>query len=298
MRLAVKGPKIVEPTPFNSLNPVQRPNSPGPSVPKPRPVSNWTSGYGGGGTTPAARGSRFAPWGIAALGLALSLPARPLPCAAPHEVTEGVRWEFAAGFHDEESGPDGAWQWMKDVGQVRFCNDTDQPVPLPRPFRAASFAAVPQAATADGNNALLTWSDIGCIAPINSSSAATCTGAAATPAVLQNSAALDPIAATASTYAGTSGLAQTGTGFIFYINGHFFLMQMAALPAPGTVWNARFYAGTIIGTPGDYEQFAASIRPPAVPGLRAGGRTKSAGLRTARRSAAASRARTSPPVKP
>jgi hypothetical protein len=136
-------------------------------------------------------------------------------------------------------------------------------------LRAASFAGVPQAATADGNNALLTWSDIGCVAPINSSSAGTCTGAAATPALLQTSAALDPIAATASTYAGTAALTQTGTGFIFYLNGHFFLMQMAALPTAGTVWNARFYAGTVIGTPGNYSEFAASIRPPAVPGLRA-----------------------------
>ena len=135
-------------------------------------------------------------------------------------------------------------------------------------LRAASFAAVPQAATADGNNALLTWSDIACVAPVPSSSAGACTGAAATPAVLQNSAALDPIAAQASTYAGTSGLTQTGTGFIFYLNGHFFLMQMAALPAAATVWNARFYAGTITGTTGSYD-FLPSIRPPAVPGLRA-----------------------------
>ena len=134
-------------------------------------------------------------------------------------------------------------------------------------LRAASFGGVPQAATADGNNALLTWSDIGCVAPLPTSSAGVCTGAAATPALLQSSATLDPIAATASTYAGTSALAQTGTGFIFYLNGHFFLMQMTALPA-ATVWNARFYAGTIIGTAGSY-QFEDQIRPPAVPGLRA-----------------------------
>ena len=135
-------------------------------------------------------------------------------------------------------------------------------------LRQASFAAVPQAATIDGNNALLTWTDIDCVAPIPSSSALVCTGAAATPALLQNTATLDPIAATSSTAAGTATLPATGTGFIFYLNGHFFLMQMAALPAAGTVWNARFYAGVIRGVPGNY-QFIASIRPPAVPGLRA-----------------------------
>ena len=132
---------------------------------------------------------------------------------------------------------------------------------------AASFATGTRT-PADGNNALLTWSDIGCVAPIISSSAGTCGGATATPALLQSSAALDPIAATASTYEGTSGLAQTGTGFIFYLNGHFFLMQMTALPAAGTVWNARFYAGVVTGTTGSYA-FIPSIRPPAVPLLRA-----------------------------
>jgi hypothetical protein len=100
---------------------------------------------------------------------------------------------------------------------------------------------------------------------------------------LQNSAALDPIAVTSSFYTtrpddttttaidsiiGTSQLTQTGTGFIFYLNGHFFLMQMTALPTAGTVWNARFYAGVITGTTGSYA-FLPSIRPPAVPGLRA-----------------------------
>jgi hypothetical protein len=55
---------------------------------------------------------------------------------------------------------------------------------------------------------------------------------------------------------------------MFYLNGHFFLMQMAALPAAGTVWHARFYSGTVVGAPGSFS-FRSSIRPPAVPGLRA-----------------------------
>jgi hypothetical protein len=61
-----------------------------------------------------------------------------------------------------------------------------------------------------------------------------------------------------------------GNGFIFYLNGHFFLMRMTALPADGSVWHARFFAGYIRGTAaaGDYE-FGSAVRPPAVPGLRA-----------------------------
>jgi len=99
-----------------------------------------------------------------------------------------------------------------------------------------------------------------------------CGGAAQIPAVLQNTAALSPIAIrdTASSYAGTAdpGYTATGNGFIFYLNGHFFLMQAAALPPAGTVWHARFYAGTVRDSLGVYT-FNPAIRPSAVPGLRA-----------------------------
>jgi hypothetical protein len=47
-------------------------------------------------------------------------------------------------------------------------------------------------------------------------------------------------------------------------------MQMAALPANGTVWNARFYAGNVTGSAGSYA-FLPAVRPPAVPGLKAVG---------------------------
>ena len=124
-----------------------------------------------------------------------------------------------------------------------------------------------QATTRDANNALLTWSDIFCVAPA-AALTNNCGGAAQTPAVLQNHARLSPIALTSSTYAGTAGLASTGSGFVFYIDGLFFLMQMSALPATGTQWNLRTYAGAIVGTAGSYS-FQSAVRPPAVPGLRA-----------------------------
>ncbi len=138
--------------------------------------------------------------------------------------------------------------------------------------RQASFAGTNQAGTRDANNALLTWSDIFCVDPvpqyISTLAAPVCGGPTQVGALMQNTAGLDPIAVRATTYAGTATLTATGTGFIFYLNGHFFLMQMTALPAAGTVWNARFYAGAITGTAGSYA-FLPSIRPPAVPGLRA-----------------------------
>ncbi len=136
----------------------------------------------------------------------------------------------------------------------------------------ASFAGVTEALTRDAKNALLTWADIFCVAPMPVYTTQ-CGGAAQVPAVMQNTAALSPIAIrdTASSYAGTAaaGYTATGNGFIFYLNGHFFLMQMAALPTAGTVWNARFYAGVITGSAaaGDFA-FESAIRPPAVPGLR------------------------------
>jgi hypothetical protein len=80
---------------------------------------------------------------------------------------------------------------------------------------------------------------------------------------------LTPIAVAASTEAGTASLAATGNGFIFYLAGHFFLMQMAALPTPGTVWNARTYTGTVTGSAADGDfAYATDVRPAAVPGLR------------------------------
>jgi hypothetical protein len=86
-----------------------------------------------------------------------------------------------------------------------------------------------------------------------------------------NHARLSRIAETASTFAGTATLPSTGDGFILYLNGHAFLMQVGALPAAGTVWHARFYVGNIVGSPGSYTLSSLTLgtRPPAVPGLRA-----------------------------
>ncbi len=126
-----------------------------------------------------------------------------------------------------------------------------------------------QVQTADGNNALLTWSDIFCLDPVPAY-LSQCGGDAQSPALLQNHARLSVVSARSSTYAGTASLPATGSGFIFYINGHFFLMQAASLPPAGTVWNARFYAGTVTGTAAQANYaFRSARRPPAVPGLRA-----------------------------
>jgi hypothetical protein len=131
----------------------------------------------------------------------------------------------------------------------------------------SSFVNVPAANTRDASNAKLTWTDYACVDPFPVY-LAICGSAAATSAVFQNHARLSPVAFASSAYsAAAAALAVTGNGFILYLNGEFFVMQMAALPAAGTVWNMRSYAGMITGAPGSYA-FVGRTRPPAVPGLR------------------------------
>ena len=71
-----------------------------------------------------------------------------------------------------------------------------------------------------------------------------------------------------------ANFATTGQGFGFYINGQQFIFQMAALPAAGTKWTLRSYAGQVrvatgLGTtdPGGYS-FQQRIGSPAIPGLQ------------------------------
>ncbi|HUL01975.1 MAG TPA: T9SS type A sorting domain-containing protein [Gemmatimonadales bacterium] len=131
-------------------------------------------------------------------------------------------------------------------------------------LNGASFAAIPSGNTPDNNSAMLTWTDIFCTEP-----SATLMAECGASAAMQNTAQLSPVLFQAGTFANAAVLGaapSTGNGFIFYLNGHFFLMQMAALPS-STVWYARFYAGNITGAVGGYKFQAADVRPPAVPGL-------------------------------
>ncbi len=133
---------------------------------------------------------------------------------------------------------------------------------------SGSWAAVNAAHTQDKKNILLTLSDIYCVppAPRNVSpayGAAVC-GGGTDSAFFMNHADLSPIAARGGTYAGTATVAGTGTGFIFYLNGDFFLMQMTTLPK-NVVWYMRDYVGGITGVVGTYA-FVSGVRP-IVPGL-------------------------------
>ena len=108
----------------------------------------------------------------------------------------------------------------------------------------------------DTRPTVLTMTDIGCVEPIKSQFSPgqdqriPCGGGTA---ALEATATLgdlalykdNPARATSATTAPVSG-----TGFLFYIVGDLFAMQMAALPAEGTVWSMRTYSGAITGGKG------------------------------------------------
>jgi hypothetical protein len=153
----------------------------------------------------------------------------------------------------------------------------------------ASFAGVTAAATRDGDNALITAADWQCVEPYRTFANAGLTDfnhcTSATPAVLQNTAVISQVD---TTYAGAVAPATTrgpGTGkrpgFALYINGelfHFFPAN-GQLPASGTKWTLRTYAGYMgatavknangVSTDVNGYHLNAATRPPNVPGLTA-----------------------------
>ena len=119
----------------------------------------------------------------------------------------------------------------------------------------------------DGNLNILSWSDINCVDPANANVAQVFGAFCANAAPLKNVAHLGTTLTNTPAFGSAAGT--SGPGFIFYLAGKFWIMNMAALPTAGTVWNARYVAGNITGTAGTYGFAEASSRPAAVPGLRA-----------------------------
>ncbi|MFI5278909.1 MAG: hypothetical protein ACHQU1_00330 [Gemmatimonadales bacterium] len=139
----------------------------------------------------------------------------------------------------------------------------------------SSFTNTPAASTFDGNNNFLTFTDYACVDPIPALIGTCGSVPQATSAFLMNHALSNPMNFKSSTLGGVGGgqslvtQGTTGNGFIFYLNGHFFVMQMTSTLAAccqNTVWNARFYSGNIAGAPGSFS-FQPATRAAAVPGL-------------------------------
>lgn len=92
---------------------------------------------------------------------------------------------------------------------------------------------------------------------------------------LVNTATLTPVSvAGASPTASEAGFVTTGNGFGMYLNGHVFIFQMTALPAAGTKWTLRSYAGMVTATSGPETAtpsgytYSPAPRSPAISGLR------------------------------
>ena len=133
------------------------------------------------------------------------------------------------------------------------------------------------AGSSDTRPTVLTANDFTCIAPINNSdpnipldnptldpgNAYPCS----TTAALEQTATLGSVAFYKDAQGNAVGAPVAGTGFMLYVTGTVTMFRMAALPAAGTVWTLRTYAGMIGGgngigggSKGPYT-FAQEIRP-------------------------------------
>ncbi len=146
------------------------------------------------------------------------------------------------------------------------------------PRVSASFGILNTANTGgpdefDTENTVLTQSDINCVEPLKtelpgSNLRVACDSLHTGPAyALSQTAQLGQIAFAGGSTDNMKGAAPAAQpGFLFYIAGHQFLMQMPALPAAGTVWALRTYSGAInggngaSGNIGPYS-FSPAIRP-------------------------------------
>jgi hypothetical protein len=154
-------------------------------------------------------------------------------------------------------------------GVVDSVIDVSHNVTVPfQPYMGGGYGILNTSAgvAVDTRPTVLTVADIGCVEPfatgsvsVESSIRIACAGA---PVALSNTAELGSVAffRNLTAEAGTAPPA-ADPGFLFYIAGDVFLMSMPALPAAGTVWALRDYAGEVIGGPGGYTFTPAPVRP-------------------------------------
>ena len=167
------------------------------------------------------------------------------------------------------------------AGKIDSVIDIVHNEPVPFNARVANSwgvlnaAAVPAAGSYDAR-ADLTATDFGCVEPLKTLNPGGhgCTVVAA----LSNTAVPGPIAFYAGAKANSKSLTAAPTrpnnGFGLYMKGRFFMFELTggALPASGTVWTMRDYAGGIYGgnggggDEGAYAFHPAVVRPFTAPG--------------------------------
>jgi hypothetical protein len=145
-------------------------------------------------------------------------------------------------------------------GLVDSVIDITHDVAVPfSPRLGGTFGILNQSATTgagsfDGQPNVLTNSDLACVGPLNPTTGGLtgpslrtpCT--AATDYALSQTAQLGPVGFSVGLINADSTVTPAAQpGFLFYLAGHTFLMEMPTLPAQGTVWALRTYTGAING---------------------------------------------------
>lgn len=137
-------------------------------------------------------------------------------------------------------------------------------------FGILNTAATGQAGEFDARPTVLTMSDLSCVEPLRSvlsGPGLRIPCATATAYELSQTASLGSVSISAGAAANDAASPVAAQpGFIFYIAGHEFLMQMPALPADGTVWALRTYTGAVNGGNGAFGNigpysFSPAVRP-------------------------------------
>ncbi len=137
-------------------------------------------------------------------------------------------------------------------------------------------SAVPATTAYDGR-AVLTYTDIGCVAPFKGNSTVggsiACSG---TAAALSQTAIPGPVSicATGDIACNKTAAVMAGQGFVIYLKGEVFVIELAGgLPASGAAWTMRDYTGGVVGgkgVAGDFGPYVFHpdpVRPFTAPGL-------------------------------
>ncbi len=131
-------------------------------------------------------------------------------------------------------------------------------------------SAVPAAGTFDAR-AELSFTDVSCISTFKAQAALQAIIGCTAPAVsLSQTAVPGPIVICASSSfacnGATGAAAEPNNGFLLYIKGHVFMMELAggALPAAGTAWTMRDYTGAIAGGNGQAGNFGKYVYTPSI----------------------------------
>jgi len=183
---------------------------------------------------------------------------------------------FAYAMHPYWRAADVQITWG-DGGAVTSVRDVTHNVDVP--FSTTSRASWGFLNTDQNGNAMIDWDDFMYLETVRDLCGVNgfCAGSGLgtvdgdePAAVLENVARLVDIS-TQDTQ--VPGVTSTGKGVALYINGERYVFQMAQLPASGTVWTLRTYAGEVrtassTGLDATGYTFEPALRPPTVPGLK------------------------------